>query len=366
MLKQSHINNHYDQHDHLNLYDKVRQDLFEEEQKPKQLRAPSITTIFLLQIQAYIVQILLSLPPIHNNNHRNTNGASSNAFFFVVIYQQQRLHVITSIRSVIRQCIRWVLLVVLLVLDNIARVLNVEGEMYELTNKQQQKEEKKPIFHEEEEAYVHDEEDYMRSSTDTYRDDYYLQKKSSFNHGSDQCTNTNNNKRNTSGIPSEPSSPTHPKKLNGGANSNYSPSHSPTPNFIRNPSTSRPSQQKELSPNLNPSRVNNRARSLSNNLDGYTATKQQKLRRITGQREITLQNAILPIPSRNNYTSGKPPLHNIVKKASSVVSRSSSESISGGGGGVRPKMQKTQSLSTAQQYHNSHNHNHHHHHEVLL
>ncbi|KAG2229232.1 hypothetical protein INT48_002477 [Thamnidium elegans] len=45
------------------LYDKVRQDLFEEKKKSS-LRIPSITTICLLQIQAFTVQLLSNLPSI--------------------------------------------------------------------------------------------------------------------------------------------------------------------------------------------------------------------------------------------------------------------------------------------------------------
>jgi hypothetical protein len=363
----------------LHLYDKVRQDLFEERQnQPKKVRAPSITTIFLLQIQAYIVQLLFNLPPVEKS--RNHNALSSSQPSFFLVYQLKRLHIITSIRSIVRHCLRWILLAALLILDNIARVLNVEREMFEINNQKKQdqllKEEKKPMnntsYHIEEDE--DEEEDFIQSSTteDTYRDDYYLQKKSSFNllhQKIDQCTN-NNKRGNTNGMNSEPSSPTLQKKFNNN-NGYYSPVHSPTPNFIRSstntnshaiaattpttPTSSRPSSaiiQKEFSPNLNPSRANyNRARSLSNNMIDQT-NKQQKLRRITGQREITVQNAILPIPSRNS-TSKKPPT-----KASSVASRSSSSESSQQ---IKPKMQKTQSLSTAQQYHQQHHHHHHHH-----
>lgn len=282
MLKQSHNSM---------LYDKVRQDLFEENQQTN-LRTPSITTICLLQIQAYVVQILSTLPPI-----RDTRTSSP--------FQQ----VFMPIRSVIRNTLRWILLIMLLLLDNIARLLNVEREMAQvIAPRRRLSEEQRAMLPSD------DEEDNYRSSTDTYRDDYDLPNKTK----TDQCTKGNSSTNHHGGI-SEPSSPN--KRSSG---QYYSPINSPTPHiFIQ------PSRKIDFSPILGPSRVTrNRASSFN------TTEKPKILRRSPGQREITVQNATLPILPKKKKL---PP--------NSTVSRSSSESSNG-----RPRMQKTMSLSTAQQY----------------
>ncbi|KAI7896124.1 uncharacterized protein EV154DRAFT_493569 [Mucor mucedo] len=303
MLKQSHNNMH--------LYDKVRQDLFEETQQTN-LRTPSITTICLLQIQAYVVQILSTLPPI-----RDTRTSSP--------FQR----VFMTIRSVIRNALRWILLIMLLLLDNIARLLNVEREMAgviapsprRMEYRQVEVEQKQHQSQSQNQNQMRgmlrsdDEEDNYRSSTDTYRDDYDLPNKTK----TDQCTKGNSSTNHHGGI-SEPSSPN--KRSSGHY---YSPMNSPTPHiFIQ------PSRKMDFSPVLGPSRVTrNRASSFN------TTEKPKLLRRSPGQREITVQNATLPIlPKKKKHA---PP--------NSIVSRSSSESSTG-----RPRMQKTMSLSTAQQY----------------
>lgn len=286
MLKQSHQNMH--------LYDKVRQDLFEETQQSR-LRNPSITTICLLQIQAYIVQILSTLPPL-----RDTRTSSP--------FQ----HLFKSIRSVLRDGLRWILLILLLLLDNMARLLNVEREMA-LVIPQRRMDRQQPRA----EEALSDEDEHYRSSTDTYRDDYDLPNK---NTKTDQCTKGNSGTTNHGGS-SEPSSPN--KRSSG---QYYSPMNSPTPHiFIQ------PSRKIDFSPVLGPSRVTrNRASSFN------TTEKPKLLRRSPGQREITVQNATLPILPKKKKQ---------VVAANSSVSRSSSESSTG-----RPRMQKTMSLSTAQQY----------------
>lgn len=313
----------------MHLYDKVRQDLFEETQQTN-LRTPSITTICLLQIQAYIIQILSTLPPI-----RDTRASSS----------YQRL--IVSLRSVIRHCLRWILLVILLILDNIARILNVEREMADLVPSSTNTSRGERMVMEERRAIQdrrvmqecramqeriedEDEDDHYRSSTDTYRDDFDLPNKPS-SKTSDQCTKGNSSTNH--GGSSEPSSPN--KRSSG-----YymvSPMNSPTPQIFIQPS--RAIKNNDFSPVLGPSRVNaQRIRSSSFN----TTDKPKILRRSPGQREITVQNGTLPIlpkKSSHHHHSKKPPT------ANSIVSRSSSESSTG-----RPRMQKTMSLSTAQQY----------------
>lgn len=422
MLKQSHINGYH--HNHLHLYDKVRQDLFEEREQVK-IRTPSITTICLLQIQAYIIQILANLPPINAKPANNNLIATTATLSFFLVYKQKRLHVITSMKSMIRQCLRWLLLVVLLVLDNIARLLNVEGEMADISASKEngsatsastngvvrRSRHHHQDYHrleledddddEEEDGEL---DDYRRSSTDTtYRDDYYLRKKSSFilNKKSDQCTSgTNVNLNNNS----EPTSPSSIRRTS--VTLPPSPINSPTPNFVLQPrqggsssnsnGAAKPSStiiaksnnnNNGESPILAPSRVNgnsnnnnnrHRTRSLSNNMIDTIVNKQQqqqKLRRITGQREITVQNAILPIPtspttaSAATSASGKgKSTHShhhhhhshshkrLPHSTANSVSSSESSSTTASNNNNRPRMQKTMSLSTAQQYHQQHGH----------
>ncbi|GAA5814968.1 hypothetical protein MFLAVUS_008472 [Mucor flavus] len=279
MIKQTHMNRP--------LYDRVRQDLFEEKKKSS-LRIPSITTICLLQIQAFMVQLLSNLPRISGDEKPCT------------LFQ----YFTFSTRSIAR----WILLSVSIILDNIARLLNVESEIRDIITEDD--------------------------------DGYYSQK-------SDQCTKRNSSTTNESGT----SEPTTPNKRSSGHSmvSPSSPIHSPTPNFVLYPA---PTTRSVNSPVLAPSRVNhtNRARSSSFN---NTTDKQlgQQLRRSPGRREITVHNAILPIQRKHHHHHH----HQSDKKANSVTSRSSSESSTG-----RPRMQKTMSLSTAQQYQQQQ----HHHNEV--
>ncbi|KAI9265904.1 hypothetical protein EDC94DRAFT_604404 [Helicostylum pulchrum] len=283
MIKQTHMNRP--------LYDKVRRDLFEEKKKSS-LRIPSITTICLLQIQAFMVQLLSNLPSISGDEKPCS------------VYQ----YFTFSIRSITK----WILLSVLLILDNIARLLNVESEI-------------KDIITEDD-------------------DGYYSQK-------SDQCTKRNSSTTNTN--ESGTSEPTAPNKRSSGHSmvSPSSPIHSPTPNFVLYPA---PTTRSVNSPVLAPSRVNhtNRARSSSFNNTTDKQQGQQQLRRSPGRREITVHNAILPIQRKHHHHHHH---HQSDKKANSVTSRSSSESSTG-----KPRMQKTMSLSTAQQYQQQH----HHHNEV--
>ncbi|KAI8643924.1 hypothetical protein BD408DRAFT_414104 [Parasitella parasitica] len=316
-----------------NLYDKVRQDLFEDTSGRKQrdeFKTPSITTICLLQIQAYIIQILTNLPTF---TIKKSPNQSSSIYYLI---QQKKLHAISSLKSALTQCFRWCLLIILLLLDNVARILNVEGEMAHITSQRKHQ--------------LEAEEDYDDDtfSTETYHHDL--------------CANT---KPNNDGS-SEPPSPTRRTLV-----SPSSPINSPTPNFVvrktRHSFTNAPlpaptpaAAVADESPVFGPSRTRvGHIRSLSNNMvDQKQPMSPQKLRRITAQREINMQNSILPIvPKKSNHnhdhhhhhhhhTSKKPPVSN------SVASRSSSESST-----IikethdKPRMQKTMSLSTAQQYH---------------
>ncbi|KAL9554879.1 hypothetical protein MBANPS3_002622 [Mucor bainieri] len=347
MLKQSHTTRSVASSKRSNLYDKVRQDLFEDSahrHKRETVKTPSITTICLLQIQAYIIQILTNLPTftVKKSPHQSLS------IYYLI--QQKKLHAISSLKSVLIQCVRWFLLIVLLLLDNMARVLNVEAEMTDIA--------------------AHKEHSQEQDAEEDYDDDIYSTE--TYHH--DPCANTkpiNNGS-------SEPSSPTKRTLV-----SPSSPINSPTPNFVvrktRHSFTNAPTptptptstptpaftpvattaaSATEESPVFGPARTRvGHIRSLSNNMvDQKKPMSPQKLRRITAQREITLQNGILPIvPKKSNHThhhhhhhtSKKPPV------SSSVASRSSSESsTTTKETHDRPRMQKTMSLSTAQQYQN--------------
>ncbi|KAI9356947.1 hypothetical protein BD770DRAFT_102351 [Pilaira anomala] len=290
MLKQTQMNRP--------LYDKVRQDLFEEKKKTS-LRIPSITTICLLQVQAFIVQMLSNLPSISDERPCS-------------MYQ----YAIFCSRSMTK----WILLSVLFMLDNIARLLNVESELKEMI--------------------IEDDDEYCSQKTAT---------------NDQQCTNNNNttittatmskpnnNNTNQSGT----SEGTIPNKRSNGHSmvSPSSPIHSPTPNFVLYPT--RPIN----SPVLGPSRVKptNRIRSSSfnNTYDKQPKQQQQQqqqqLRRSPGRREITVHNATLPISRK--LTQDKKQTDST---ANSITSRSSSSETST----TKPRMKKTMSLTTAQQYH---------------
>ncbi|CEP07890.1 hypothetical protein [Parasitella parasitica] len=321
-----------------NLYDKVRHDLFEDNASRSQrekFKTPSITTICLLQIQAYIIQILTNLPTF---TIKKLPNQSSSIYYLI---QQKKLHVISSLKSALIQCLRWCLLIILLLLDNVARILNVEGEM----------------------AHISSQRKHQLEAEEEYDDDSF----STGTYHHDLCANT---KPNNDGS-SEPPSPTKRTLV-----SPASPINSPTPNFVvrktRHSFTNAPIPASsstaasaaaiaDESPVFGPSRTRvGHVRSLSNNMvDQKQPISPQKLRRITAQREITMQNSILPIVPKkshhnhdhhhhhhHHHTSKKPPVSN------SVASRSSSESST-----IikethdKPRMQKTMSLTTAQQYH---------------
>lgn len=342
MLKKSHITTRpISSSKRSNLYDKVRQDLFEDNSNHNQrekVKTPSITTICLLQIQAYIIQILTNLPTFTIKKSPN----QSLSIYYLI--QQKKLYAISSLKSILIQCLRWFLLVILLLLDNIARILNVEGEMANITARQGHQ-----LIPQEQEEEEDDDFDDDTFSTETYHHD--------------PCANAKPNNNGSS----EPPSPTKRTLV-----SPSSPINSPTPNFVvrktRHSFTNAPvptpastSAAIEESPVFGPSRTRvGHIRSLSNNMvDQKNPMSPQKLRRITAQREITLQNGILPIiPKKNNHnhnhnhhhhhhTSKKPPV------SSSMASRSSSESsTTTKETHDKPRMQKTMSLSTAQQYQN--------------
>ncbi|CAO3611414.1 unnamed protein product [Mucor fragilis] len=345
MLKQSHTTRSISSSKRSNLYDKVRQDLFEDSahrHKRETVKTPSITTICLLQVQAYIVQILTNLPTF---TVKKSPNQSLSVYYLI---QQKKLYAISSLKSALVQCVRWFLLIVLLLLDNMARILNVEAEMTDIAA--QKEHSSIPQEHDVEEDY--DDDTY---STETYHHD--------------PCANTkpiNNGS-------SEPSSPTKRTLV-----SPSSPINSPTPNFVvrktrhsfTNASTPAPvpsttpaaaaaAASTEESPVFGPARTRvGHIRSLSNNMvDQKKPMSPQKLRRITAQREITLQNGILPIvPKKSNHSHHHHHHHHTSKKppvSSSVASRSSSESsTTTKETHDRPRMQKTMSLSTAQQYQN--------------
>ncbi|KAK4509850.1 uncharacterized protein ATC70_007154 [Mucor velutinosus] len=346
MLKQSHTTRSIASSKRSNLYDKVRQDLFEDNahrHKRETVKTPSITTICLLQVQAYIIQILTNLPTFTIKKSPN----QSLSIYYLI--QQKKLYAISYLKSILIQCVRWFLLIVLLLLDNMARILNVEAEMTDITAQKE-----RPLIPQEQDT----EEDY---DDDTYSTETYHH---------DPCANT----KPVNNGSSEPSSPTKRTLV-----SPSSPINSPTPNFVvrktRHSFTNAPTPTPtptpvstsvvattatEESPVFGPARTRvGHIRSLSNNMvDQKKPMSPQKLRRITAQREITLQNGILPIvPKKSNHahhhhhhhhhTSKKPPV------SSSVASRSSSESSSTTKETHdRPRMQKTMSLSTAQQYQN--------------
>ncbi|KAI9476443.1 MAG: hypothetical protein EXX96DRAFT_577192, partial [Benjaminiella poitrasii] len=90
---------HTQQQSNALLYDKVRQDLFKIPTKDAKARTvPSITTILLLQTQACIVKRLAQLSP--------------NSSLFIIQ--------------------RWILLIALVLLDNMARILDIEREMTDM------------------------------------------------------------------------------------------------------------------------------------------------------------------------------------------------------------------------------------------
>lgn len=344
MLKQSHTARSISSSKRSNLYDKVRQDLFEDTahyRKRETVKTPSITTICLLQIQAYIIQILTNLPTF---TFKKSPNQSLSIYYLI---QQKKLYAVSCLKSVLVQCVRWFLLIILLLLDNVARILNVEGEMTDITAQKEH-----PLIPQAQD--VEEDFDDDAYSTETYHHD--------------PCANTkpiNNGS-------SEPPSPTKRTLV-----SPSSPISSPTPNFVvrktRHSFTNAPTPAPvssstsaattteaaaEESPVFGPSRTRvGHIRSLSNNMvDQKKPISPQKLRRITAQREITLQNGILPIVPKksshnhhhhHHHTSKKPPV------SSSVASRSSSESsTTTKETHDRPRMQKTMSLSTAQQYQN--------------
>lgn len=256
-------------------------------------KVPSITTMFLLQIQATIIQLLTQLPS-KSKFARNTTAIQKSTSFSLL--EQKRRYLVLSVQFALFQCVHWFLLVILFLVDVVARFLNVEDEMAEITTSrhhyQQQEEEAKKIYGDSEPALP-------------------------------ITTTTNQIKNNTSNSPAlvSPSSPT----------------HSPTPNFVV--------RQRKSSNNTDESRVRH-IRSLSNNMiDQKKPISPQKLRRITAQREITVQNAVLPIQPKkhhHHHHSKKPPTISHSSSSSSTTTRTTD----------RPKMQKTMSLSTAQQHHN--------------
>jgi hypothetical protein len=212
--------------------------------------------------------------------------------------EQKRMHLVLSVQFLSIQCLHWFLLILMFLLDNVARFLNVEHEMAEIA------------AHKEKQSNV------------SARSSYYIQDPYRF---IDQ-----HNKQKKPTYPSIDTSYEEPPVLKTTSTlvSPSSPVHSPTPNFVVR-------QQKDES------RV--RIRSYSNNMvDQRKPISPQKLRRITAQREITVQNAVLPIPRPKQKT------HSIVSHSSSGSSTKEPQDFN------RPRMQKTMSLSTAQQYHQKH------------
>ncbi|KAG0174752.1 hypothetical protein DFQ28_002394 [Apophysomyces sp. BC1034] len=127
MLKRPHRNIAFADHG-IVLYDRAKSDLFVQRNNhafldgppyndTKPVYPPSITTIFLLQLQASIIQAISALPP-------RTAGAARR--FFVV--------------SLAQQALRWALILGLFVLDNVAHVLNVDNEMADIKQRQQEDE----------------------------------------------------------------------------------------------------------------------------------------------------------------------------------------------------------------------------------
>ncbi|KAI7905701.1 uncharacterized protein BX663DRAFT_500610 [Cokeromyces recurvatus] len=104
------------------VYDKVNQDLFQQNPIEKNKKIPSITTIFLLQLQAHVIKRLVEL----------------------------------SKKKRERRIQHWILLILLVLLDNIARILNIENEMNKIR-----------IIEEEEEDHHAYERDKKKGSTST-------------------------------------------------------------------------------------------------------------------------------------------------------------------------------------------------------
>jgi hypothetical protein len=360
MLKQSHS------HRRTYLYDKVRRDIFEQDQvsNKKKMQIPSITTICLLQSQAYIIRLLANVSPTVN---RSTTPTSSSSIYYLV--QLKKMHTITSLKLVIRQCLEWVLLVILFLLDNVARLLNVEREISGLTREEPNDAATLVRRSDYDQVQDDEEEDFNQSSTDTNtsRDNYYMdhQQKKHYHH--DPCANYDNNNAGTS----EPTSPTVKRNNANGLVSPSSPMNSPTPNFVVRRRKTPVRTCEAISLALAPSRATRTGD--TNKRVGHTdypaTNSTQTLRRIMAQREITVQNAELPIPPKtqasskhhhhrhHHHTHKKPTVSS--SKADSVASLSSSESstatkeitvLSGHEFLHRPRMQKTVSLSTAQQY----------------
>ncbi|KAI8879403.1 hypothetical protein K501DRAFT_276600 [Backusella circina FSU 941] len=100
------------------LYDRVKQDIFEEEchNNNKATIIPSITTLFLLQLQASIIKIVTMLPPKRTQDTETLFEAYAPS-------------------CLIRQSMRWLLLAGLLFLDNVARLLNVQDEMNRISRR---------------------------------------------------------------------------------------------------------------------------------------------------------------------------------------------------------------------------------------
>ncbi|KAI8327774.1 hypothetical protein EDC96DRAFT_531346 [Choanephora cucurbitarum] len=266
------------------LYDRARQDLFDTTHEHI-TTVPSITTICLLQIQANIIQVLAYLP--HHD------------------------------KAVLKQCLRWILLITLLLLDNLARILNVDQEMKDLKKKKQNR--RQPETNEE-----------HRLDDDVYY------------HG--QCTTQSL----TSQPLSERTSPTLVKQHQLVTPITFSPKS--TRKAYTQPSS--PTKEHTEEGGSRSSRVNqtSHGRSLSNTMVDKDMSP-QKLRRVTGQREITVQNGILPMMPRPSVSSTTSRHDRKVMINSSGLSESSESSATLSAPNQRPKMQKTVSLSTAQQYH---------------
>ncbi|CEI97842.1 hypothetical protein RMCBS344292_11967 [Rhizopus microsporus] len=259
------------------LYDRVKSDLFDQDDlnNREDVYIPSITAMVLLQMQAYIVQSLVK----------------------------------SNTRSYLHQFIHWILLFALLILDNMARLLDVEHEIANLTHKKKR----------------------------------------------GQCVDNGKKKEELQEIVT----------ITKPCHTIVSPSSSitsPTPTYVRQRKVSSPSAVHQTSPVLEPSRQHNTSsspmghvRSLSNNI---LDKKQHTLRRVTGQREITVQNTIAPIQKSHKHHSH----HNHQRKtitpmsstANSVASRSSSSESSltkesseyHNHHHNKPKMVQTRSLTT--------------------
>ncbi|KAI8350855.1 hypothetical protein BD560DRAFT_409517 [Blakeslea trispora] len=317
------------------LYDRARQDTFDHSNSYEHhATVPSITTICLLQIQANIIQVMAYLP-YHD-------------------------------KAVLKQCLRWVLVIGLLFLDTIARMLGVDQEMKELKKRKKQQEE--------------DSEAKATVQPSRLADDEYV-----YYHG--QCTT----QPSISEQPlSERTSPTlvkrtqhlvtpgspiptsfFPKTISvhhGSRKAHTQPPSpiTPTPSISMEvhgmlgvPPSSSSEERKSIDKTTHHVGRSSRAswtpshgRSLSNTMIDRGSMSPQKLRRVTGQREITVQNAISPRPSISTTTTTTKHHHDTKAMASSSGRSESSESSATlSAHNQRPKMQKTSSLSTAQQYH---------------